>query len=638
MQLYEDNVQDLYGNARPGVSVLVEYEGSPATIYSDNGVTPKANPLTTGAGGSFSFYAANGVYTLTAGEISETVTLFDSTELATAGGAALVGFSHDETYSAGTLGAKAQDSVSVKDAPYNAVGDGVTDDTAAIQAAVTAAAGGTLYFPPGTYLVSAATAAAAISLPVGGIRLIGAGKYASIIKTTSDCVSIAGVDCDEVEISGLGFDGGQSANLPWQRGVLLRGVVRASVSDCHFRGMGDAPIGFAKLGFGGSDAVADGTRQCDTIHVLNNIIEDCYGSVAVVTKYVGVKNAVITGNVLKNAGPTGISVESEQTGTSDFGENLVVSNNVITGCAYIGSGVAHGISISERMRRVACVGNVVHDVAGNTFANGITIDSSPEQSDSEVCTIVVSGNIVSAVTADAGRGHGIHIYTGDVDLHGLVVSNNSIRACESGITASTGSGAKTLGGIYGAAINGNVIESCTEFGIWTANVGGAGEIPVKHSTISDNVVIASSSLGISMQLQHCSLAGNVVKAAGGDGFQLQTGSSDVLVQGNTAIECGGDGIDGNGDRVTYSSNTCMNNGQVAATAYGIIHGAASNVIAIGNRCSDTQGTPTQDYGIRVPNGSTVRNNELIGNASGNVWGGIGNQNTGTYDAGLNRTA
>jgi hypothetical protein len=91
MQLYEDNVQDLYGNARPGVSVLVEYEGSPATIYSDNGVTPKANPLTTGAGGSFSFYAANGVYTLTAGEISETVTLFDSTELATSGGAALVG-------------------------------------------------------------------------------------------------------------------------------------------------------------------------------------------------------------------------------------------------------------------------------------------------------------------------------------------------------------------------------------------------------------------------------------------------------------------------------------------------------------------------------------------------------------------
>jgi hypothetical protein len=119
MQLYEDNVQDLYGNARPGVSVLVEYEGSPATIYSDNGVTPKANPLTTGAGGSFSFYAANGVYTLTAGEISETVTLFDSTELATAGGAALIGNAPAGSIAAETV----QDAINELDTEKTAAAD-----------------------------------------------------------------------------------------------------------------------------------------------------------------------------------------------------------------------------------------------------------------------------------------------------------------------------------------------------------------------------------------------------------------------------------------------------------------------------------------------------------------------------------
>lgn len=46
--------------------------------------------------------------------------------------------------------------VNVKSAPYNARGDGVTDDTAAIRAAIAAHVGsrGTLYFPNGTYVIS----------------------------------------------------------------------------------------------------------------------------------------------------------------------------------------------------------------------------------------------------------------------------------------------------------------------------------------------------------------------------------------------------------------------------------------------------------------------------------------------------
>jgi hypothetical protein len=49
---------------------------------------------------------------------------------------------------------KMRETVSVKD--FGAVGDGVTDDTAAIQAAVNAAIGKTLYFSPGTYMVNTA--------------------------------------------------------------------------------------------------------------------------------------------------------------------------------------------------------------------------------------------------------------------------------------------------------------------------------------------------------------------------------------------------------------------------------------------------------------------------------------------------
>jgi hypothetical protein len=59
----------------------------------------------------------------------------------------------------GSIGTVLGTRVSVKDAPYNAAGDGVTDDTAAIQAAmvdVVAAGGGTVYFPRGVYLVNGA--------------------------------------------------------------------------------------------------------------------------------------------------------------------------------------------------------------------------------------------------------------------------------------------------------------------------------------------------------------------------------------------------------------------------------------------------------------------------------------------------
>lgn len=49
-----------------GASVQVNNypSGTPATIYSDNGITQTSNPLTTDSNGHFSFYAANGHYQL----------------------------------------------------------------------------------------------------------------------------------------------------------------------------------------------------------------------------------------------------------------------------------------------------------------------------------------------------------------------------------------------------------------------------------------------------------------------------------------------------------------------------------------------------------------------------------------------
>jgi hypothetical protein len=63
-----------------------------------------------------------------------------------------------------------------KSATYGAVGDGVTNDTAALQACLTAAfnsPGGTMYLPPGTYVV---TSALTIPTGSGAVRILGAGR------------------------------------------------------------------------------------------------------------------------------------------------------------------------------------------------------------------------------------------------------------------------------------------------------------------------------------------------------------------------------------------------------------------------------------------------------------------------------
>jgi len=96
------------------------------------------------------------------------------------------------------------DWVNVKAAPYSAKGDGVTDDTAAIQAAIDSipSSGGAVYFPRGEYIITAALR------PKSAVRLTGdAFGRAKITSTTSDIFSLSiGSLLDRVEIDHLALD------------------------------------------------------------------------------------------------------------------------------------------------------------------------------------------------------------------------------------------------------------------------------------------------------------------------------------------------------------------------------------------------------------------------------------------------
>lgn len=66
MQKHINAIADRNGKPVAGASVLVlNYpSGTTATIYSDNGTSPQSNPVTTDINGAFSFYAADGRYSL----------------------------------------------------------------------------------------------------------------------------------------------------------------------------------------------------------------------------------------------------------------------------------------------------------------------------------------------------------------------------------------------------------------------------------------------------------------------------------------------------------------------------------------------------------------------------------------------
>lgn len=117
----------------------------------------------------------------------------------------------------------------VKDPAYGAVGDGVTDDTTAISAATTAANGGIVFFPPGTYKIT--------SLTLGGanINWLGSGDGVSIISGLTGTNLLALSDNTSTawkNFTGLSF----TSSGAYARLLLVEDTQNASFVRCSFDG------------------------------------------------------------------------------------------------------------------------------------------------------------------------------------------------------------------------------------------------------------------------------------------------------------------------------------------------------------------------------------------------------------------
>jgi parallel beta-helix repeat protein len=170
------------------------------------------------------------------------------------------------------------------------------------------------------------------------------------------------------------------------------------------------------------------------------------------------------------------------------------------------------------------------------------------------------------------------------------------------------------------------------------NMVSIGLEDVKDVQVIGNNIIGSGSHGIfiptfqaTFSVERVIVSGNVITGSTDSGIAVGGGSGtgriiNSQIVNNICYLNSKDGIRVQGnDNCFLSNNTCFNNNQGANTAptgSGIRFsgGTPTYSTIIGNKCYDTQGTPTQSYGIYAGNGDNTicDENTVYGNVTAQI--------------------
>jgi len=327
-------------------------------------------------------------------------------------GDALVGFrqsnaSGNLTGAVGrTVHQKLQELISVKD--FGATGDGTTDDSAALQAAITAAAGATLYIPEGTYYYTSL-------LTVSNSMNITGDGYGSQLKPYAPSGNNIRINASNVMIENIRMEGtapvgfaigvsGAVTNITFQncffktveQVIYLYTANDITIQNCVFDTTGYGVI--QNVGYVSSFVLIDNNiaknmtadfveANCESGSpseawtISNNIFEGSngYPTAATEQRFVGitsVKNCIITGNNIKKCcGDAAIHLENTL-------GNTIISNNIFDNCVVSGgnSGYiyllnsAENVAIENNMffRTDASLGSAnVIGTSSNSYTNDI---------------------------------------------------------------------------------------------------------------------------------------------------------------------------------------------------------------------------------------------------------------------------
>lgn len=232
--------------------------------------------------------------------------------------------------------------VNVKDPAYGATGDGVTDDTTAILAAHSAAAGGIVFFPAGTYKMTTGSPSGA------NLNWLGAGAGASIISGSTSTTLLQLTDNTVTgwkNFTGLSF----TSSGTYDQLFVLEETQNVTFSRCTFDGTnctvaivaGSAAPGLSKY-----------------------LFTDCDFNLAAATP-LGIFNAAPTASRHLSIKGCNFKVPAGFTGTILAGTDMVVD-----GCLFDARAVVSGVYRHIDAEDDTITGRYVGSFTNNKFMDG----------------------------------------------------------------------------------------------------------------------------------------------------------------------------------------------------------------------------------------------------------------------------
>lgn len=242
---------------------------------------------------------------------------------------------------------------------YGAVGNGIHDDTTAIQSALTylsGAGGGRLVFPQGTYLITAGlTVGTNTTLALSNSTIKRTGAQVSISATSKTGVSVENGTLDNVGVSFTSCTDSLARNLLMKNNsgtsIAVTSCTSGLIQGCSISATQNTARIIVLSGSSDwrviSNRIKNATQFNGTTANLNNGIE-----------FLGSTKCSAIGNQVINVGGQGIIADYNSTGPVAV-KQIVIADNYCEGCAQEGITVFGGSSILAE--QVTISGNVCKD-------------------------------------------------------------------------------------------------------------------------------------------------------------------------------------------------------------------------------------------------------------------------------------